>query len=249
MAEPTSAIQTIGAAVSSLAAVGAVAMAGWTVLETRRLREAQTSPEVIVYLERNDRVRSVVDLVIRNIGAAPAYLVDIQTPNKPIPFGMVKEDNAYVLRNGINFFPPDHGYRFSLNTYTELPKDEVTVDVCYFAKEEIDHRPCRRQSFTLRPLEFEGFGEWQDREREANIATKKGMDSLKKAMDVFVRGRIKLTVRAETPSRSSEQARSSSEELAEEGDLVFSTSRIAKRPMLARRMPTLPNRPERVLTA
>jgi hypothetical protein len=221
MAEPLSAIQTIGAAVSALAAVGAGVMAGWTVLETRRLREAQTSPEVIVYLERNDRVRTVVDLVIGNIGAAPAYKVDIKTPNKPIPFGMVKEESVYVLRNGINFFPPGHRYRFSLNTYPKLPKDEVTVDVCYFAKDEIDHRPCRRQSFTLRPMEFEGFGEWQDREREANIATKTGMDSLKKAMDAFRRGLITLTVRPETRSPSDEDAWYSPEELAEPTDLSF----------------------------
>jgi hypothetical protein len=189
-------IETAAAAVTALATVIAVVMAGWTVLESRRLREVQTSPEVIVYLDMNERAENVVDLVVRNIGVAPAYLVKLDNAGK-IPFGLIPVEDVYVVHHGINLMAPGQAIRFSLNTYNALPSDEVTIDVCYFAKGEADHRPCRRQSFTLRPLEFQGIGGFENRQRSAWIATKKGMDSLKKAMDQLAGGRTVLTVRPE----------------------------------------------------
>lgn len=183
-------VEPVSAAVSAVAALIAVAMARWAVLESQRLRKVQTSPEVVVYLERNDRMRTVVDLVISNIGLAPAYLVRIEAPNRPIPFGMVPAESVWILGHGIGFLAPGHAFRFSLNTFPELPKDDVVVDVAYYAEGEIDAGRPRQSSFTLRPREFEGFGEWQDRYREAAIAIKQGMDALR-------RGRVRVRVSPE----------------------------------------------------
>ncbi len=173
-------IEVLSASVSALAAVLAVLMAGWTVVESRRLREAQTAPEVVVYLTRNDRVRRIVDLVISNIGHAPALNVRFETPVRPIPFALYHghAESMYVLQHGINFLAPSQTFRFSINAYPDLPKDEITVNVSYFAKGEVARGEPRRDSFQLRPMEFEGFAEWQDREREGWIALKKGMDAL-----------------------------------------------------------------------
>ena len=83
-------------------------------------------------------------------------------------------------------------------------------------KRALNRKPCRRQRFSLRPLEFEGFGEWTDRERDA---TKKGMDSLRKAMDAFRRGAISLTVKPEVPRVTNQRAAPPSpEELAKAFD-------------------------------
>lgn len=177
--------ETISSAISALAAVIAVIMAGWTVMESRRLREATTSPEVVVYLDRNARVFRVIDLVVRNIGNAPAYNIMIKAPNKPIPFGFFASESVYMLQHGLRFMAPGQEYRFSLNTYSEMAKDEVIVDVSYYAKEEIETDKERHTTFTLRPLEQEGYSEFTDREREAQIA-------LTEAMKALVRGKITI---------------------------------------------------------
>jgi hypothetical protein len=191
---------SIGSAADSIAAfaaVAAVCMAAWTVLESRRLREATTSPEVVVYLARNDRFRNSLDLIVHNIGTAPAYLVKFEIKGNPIPFGWWEQDQIYILTNGINFFPPGQLFRFSINEYKNVPKDEVTIDVCYFAKGEADQKPCRRESFTLRPLEFGSFAEWTDWEKEANRATKDGMKELIRTLGALQAGTIKIGVRPE----------------------------------------------------
>lgn len=131
----------------------------------------------------------------------------------------------YIIANGIAFLPPGHRIDFSLNSYIELPKDEVSVEVSYFADATLGRRSSRSQRFTLRPLEFEGFGEWQDREREAHIATKKGMDSIRKTMDALRYGRVKLTVRPEIPPRGGDRMDwLSDEELTEAADFGPTTA-------------------------
>ncbi len=43
------------------------------VYETRRLRQVQAEPEIVIYLAESKFVTSTFDVVVRNIGATPAY--------------------------------------------------------------------------------------------------------------------------------------------------------------------------------
>lgn len=183
-------IEPASAATSAVAAIVAVSVAGWSIFEGRRLFNLQTSPEIIVYMERNSRFPDAADLVIANIGSAPAVDVHLDWPKDIEFFGLYEgqRDHIFILDNGIKLFAPGQRFSYSVGIFSEMDKSDVSIQVSYYRKGDEKRRKKMIADFLIRPRELDGMAEWNNREKEAQI-------SIKKAMDALTRGRISVKVK------------------------------------------------------
>lgn len=102
------------AAVTAVAAVLYTGFTIWLVLETMRMRRAQTDPCVIVYMRQVRSAPHCFELVVENVGKGPACNVHLQ-PTRSIPsaaFGIEKLEvdscvpmSSGPFVNGIPFLP------------------------------------------------------------------------------------------------------------------------------------------------
>jgi hypothetical protein len=187
-------IETSTAVVSAVAAVIAVVVAGWSIFEGRRLYLLQTSPEIVIYIGRNERFHDAADLVITNIGLAPAVDVRFHWPEDTKLFGLYEgqRESIYILDKGIKFLPPGQRYSYSVGVFRDMDQSETTGCVSYYRHGDTNRRRQLSEKFLLRPKELMGMAEWNDREKEAQIA-------LSKAMDALRLGRITVKTRDVTP--------------------------------------------------
>jgi len=128
----------------------------------------QADPEVIVYLEPDERRSTIINLVIKNIGSAAARDVTF-TSSQEIPseaFGLVAAtadpagpmtEGAFI--SGIPFLPPGGTRVFTWGQYGGLLKvlgdGKMTVTARYHAKHIGAPRPIKME--TTCPLEIASF--------------------------------------------------------------------------------------------
>ena len=184
-------VQMIASAISAFAAVAATVAAIWAINQSRQIHHETTSPDVAVYLERNQRWWRALDLVIRNIGPAPAYFVQFRVQSEDgLPFGFFSSESVYLLQHGIRYLAPGQEFRFTVDEYLKIQDQQTTLAVSYYARHEISSGEPRTEHFTLIPHEHSAYTEFQNREREAHIAIKDTLDALRY-------GRITVNVRSE----------------------------------------------------
>lgn len=104
----------VSAGVTALAAVVYTAFTIWLVQETKRMRRAQTDPCVVVYMRQVPSAPHCFELVLENVGKAPACNVHLQA-SRALPsaaFGIEKLETATSVPmvagpfvNGIPFLP------------------------------------------------------------------------------------------------------------------------------------------------
>jgi hypothetical protein len=141
-------LQSHGGAVSAIAAVVGVTVAlaalflnlfsVWLARqlaqENRRLRQAQSNPQVVVYARPDLRYSNILNLVIENIGQGPA--LDIQVSHDIT----AEEAKAHSIRDGffkafkrISILPAGAHVKFWISTGVNLAKPEplrpITFDV------------------------------------------------------------------------------------------------------------------------
>ena len=86
--------------------------------QTRRMREVQTEPKISVFIELNEHMDSLIDLVIRNDGQGPAYDVQFTFNGDPTYFGDDRPvDQLPVIRNGLTYLAPNQTFRFVLGGF------------------------------------------------------------------------------------------------------------------------------------
>lgn len=130
-------------AVAGVAQVGVLSAAALyarrQVREARELRSVQTRPYVIVYIELNRVARSLLDLVVENIGQTPAQNVSIKISptlksTMASPPGDDRVNDWVALKEGIPYLAPSqrmtHLLDSAISRYSsDLPrKYEVTVN-------------------------------------------------------------------------------------------------------------------------
>lgn len=99
--------------VPSSAAIGAIASA----LIAYKVYRTENSPDVIVYIESCPENARVADLVIKNIGNAPAY--DVKCKIEP---ALISFDEEIKSFNTIALLPPDGHRAESIDVFSDLIK-------------------------------------------------------------------------------------------------------------------------------
>jgi hypothetical protein len=108
------------------------------VKETKKLREAQIQPKLSVTIKQREEGFHLIDMVIENIGAGPAY--NIQFIVKSVfadPRGMLLSD-MNIFRNGLSYLGPRECRQFFLaNTlekdfFEAKAANPLELDVTYF---------------------------------------------------------------------------------------------------------------------
>jgi hypothetical protein len=105
------------------------------VKETKKLREAQTQPKLSVTIKQREECASLIDLVIENIGAGPAYRIQFNVKSQ------FKADRGKLLsdlnlfRNGLSYLAPRQSVQFFLTSLFENFKEKIAnpliLDVTY----------------------------------------------------------------------------------------------------------------------
>lgn len=105
------------------------------VSETKRMRKAQTDPEVSITLIHNDISISFIDLLVKNIGMGPAYDIKFKVlKDFELLKGRMLSEVGFI-KYGIKYFSPNQSMRLYLASFIDNPKElekkEIEISVSY----------------------------------------------------------------------------------------------------------------------
>jgi len=152
------ALSLVFAAVVTIATVAYALLTRTLVRETMRLREAETEPELSVYLVPNEHSLMLVDMIIRNIGRGAAHkiswridLPEDEAADRGIDFAKLR------LFKGMNYLAPGEVIRFFYGECTKLLKDPPMSPYTIHAEYSNARGLPVSQSFTLDVEELRGL--------------------------------------------------------------------------------------------
>jgi hypothetical protein len=103
--------------------------------ETIKMRKAQTEPQVSIYLQPCQAAFHFFDIVVRNIGAGPAYDVRFQILQEFDVKQGRKLSEVDFIKEGINYMPPNYSitsFLFGvLGQYKEIIDKSLKITVSY----------------------------------------------------------------------------------------------------------------------
>lgn len=173
------------ASISATAGATSALVAGWAILEGRRLRSLQTDPHVIVYLDQYRPGSQVFSLVVENIGSGPAHLIDLSFPSRPVRFELwAKQHNdMYILKHGIQFLAPGQSRHFPIGSMVAIDKSDFSVAVHYYKSRVKYSKNAVSDLFILRMNEYLGTPVETDASVEAIKAISKQVKELRNSLD------------------------------------------------------------------
>ncbi|QAR32025.1 hypothetical protein EP073_00980 [Geovibrio thiophilus] len=104
--------------------------------ETKKLREVETSPLITVYLQSFKRTQ-YMELVIKNIGKAPAYDIEIYF-DKTFTEKLKEIKQNIPIHIDINYFSPEQSVVYFAGDYEalkQIPEQSFKVHLSYKAKD------------------------------------------------------------------------------------------------------------------
>ena len=143
--------------VIAVATIIYVVFSGQIVAESVKLREIQTAPNIIVYLQPSDQSNFYVDIIVKNIGGGTAYNL-AWTFDENTPFMM--EDRSVFRRikffDGVTYLAPGQEFRSLIGTWPDILREPITPAFSLIVKyESIDKKPYS-QEFIIDPGNFYG---------------------------------------------------------------------------------------------
>lgn len=150
-------LQIILTAVVTLATVVYAFLTWILVRETMRLRQAQTEPEITLYLEPSEFHPNMIDIIVRNVGPGTAYNLQWAFDrNAPL----IKERGAGLDKmrffDGIPYFAPSQTFRSFFATGIDLLREPIpsalTMEVSYQSQQG----QSSKRSFIIDPQQFYG---------------------------------------------------------------------------------------------
>lgn len=110
--------------------------------ETRKMRKAQTEPNVSVYVQPSHVWMHFFDFVVKNIGLGPAYDVKFKILEEFAIKNDRKLSDIDFMKEGINYMPPNYSvssYFFNiLGQYEEIINKSLKIKVMYKNSERQD---------------------------------------------------------------------------------------------------------------
>jgi hypothetical protein len=161
-------IQIIMTAVMAFSTLAYAVLTVILVRETRRLREVQAEPEVVLYLESSRFVPSAFDIVASNIGATPAYELEWQY-DKDHPLASKESVNLNRMKffEGAPFFAPGQEYRSFFGMGPDLLSEPIVESLAISAQYENRQGRKFERTFEISVSQFHGrswIGGHPDRE-------------------------------------------------------------------------------------
>lgn len=105
------------------------------VTETRKMREAQTEPNIFIGLKSKEEYISLADLVVQNIGLGTAYNLKFDVNPDFEYYKGHKFSDIEIIKNGLNYLAPNNKITYFLTSLIgrikELGKVSVEVGVKY----------------------------------------------------------------------------------------------------------------------
>ncbi len=115
---------------SALVAIATVVYAILTwklVSETRKMREAQTEPNICVTIEPSEVWINFIDMAIQNIGLGPAYNIQFKVdPDFEYEKGKFLSELGF-MKNGFKFLAPSQRFKFFLTNLLEAYVEKIAV--------------------------------------------------------------------------------------------------------------------------
>jgi hypothetical protein len=123
---------------SGLVAVATLvyAMLTWKLVsETRKMREAQTEPNISIIIQSKEEFISLIDMVIQNIGLGPAYDIKFKI-DKEFEYEKGKcLSELNIFKVGLKYLSPNQKYQFFLtnmvDNFNEKVKQSFGIRVGY----------------------------------------------------------------------------------------------------------------------
>jgi len=127
-----SAFTVIFSALVAIATLVYAILTSRLVSETRKMREAQTEPNISITIQPREEWMNFVDLIIQNIGLGPAYNIKFEiNPDFKTITGKFLSEYGF-MKNGLNFFAPNQKFQFFLVSLVEyFPKEIFEIKVSY----------------------------------------------------------------------------------------------------------------------
>ncbi len=184
-------IQIICTAVIAIATFLYALLTFFIVKETIRLREIQTEPDVVVYLQVTDNEPYTLDIVAKNIGAGPALNV-VWSFDKRAPLIVDKKTGLDKIKflDRVEFFPPGIEYRSLLggpNLFQEPVSPPLDVSVTYTNR----LNKIYSRSFRIDPQELFGRS-WIDNNNIHEIS--RSLQNISRQVDHLTSGFHRLKV-------------------------------------------------------
>lgn len=123
---------------TALATVIYMLFTGWLILESRKARKLQESPQLDIFVKRSEEWWSKLDLIIKNSGFWCAYDIKLES-NKD--FNLFDREDKYTLRNlgyfknWISFLPAngkrENFFTYMTTNYEEKIKRKIEIKATY----------------------------------------------------------------------------------------------------------------------
>lgn len=131
------------------------------VVETKKMRETQTEPKVIIRIDPREDWLNFIDLSIQNIGSGTAHNIsfEIDTVNSTNPSSsLIKElYEINFIKKGIGFLPPGKRistfYTSMVEGFEDKGKSVLSVKVSYRSETGTEYN----ETFLLNFVEFVGM--------------------------------------------------------------------------------------------
>lgn len=151
-----------------LGTVAAGVAAIWAAIETRRLRSDERLPQLIAYMDKNDRGVHALDLIIENIGRGPAYKVRMfADTNYPEPNITKITKTALMSDIGITIIPPGDVRRYILGNSQSIGERPRHYSLVYYRGHEQKPGKPITVPVVLRISDFDGMLYLENIERKA----------------------------------------------------------------------------------
>jgi hypothetical protein len=147
--------------ITAIAAFATVVYAILTIIlvrETIKLRQVQTEPEIIVYLQILEDLPNIFDIVVRNIGGGTAYNLRWEFDQNAI---LVKGRNSRFYKQnfftkGADYFAPGQIYYSTFGRGPELLREPVPPALLLRVSYEDRHRKKYHREYNIDPMQFYG---------------------------------------------------------------------------------------------
>ena len=113
------------AAILAITTIAYALITNRMLIETRRLRESQTEPNIFITVEPNERARSFLNLVIQNIGQGPAFDLKFKVdPDILLGTGEPLSKVNFMIQ-GFSRLAPKQRFEFFIANAREVAKDKA----------------------------------------------------------------------------------------------------------------------------
>jgi cell division protein FtsL len=122
------------ACVVAISTVFYVILTRQLVSERKKMRKAQTQPEISASLVQNDKTSiEFIDLVIENIGLGPAYNIKFEVLND-FKLSKIMLSEVGFIKNGISYFSPKQPMKLWVDSFLhdkELADKSIELKITY----------------------------------------------------------------------------------------------------------------------